>query len=104
MTRITAPAFALAALFGLAACGEQSQAENTAEALESAADQSTPEAAAVLDNRADQIRDQNVTAPIEAPGSPGQQALQDAGNAQAAAANSASGAGPEAATANQSGH
>ena len=83
--KITAPALALAAALGLAACGQQSQAENSAEALENAAEQSTPEAAALLENRADEIRDQNVTAPIDAPGSPVQQALQDAGNAQAAA-------------------
>jgi hypothetical protein len=80
--RITAPALALAAALGVAGCGQQSQAENTAEALDEAAEQSTPEAAAVLENRADQIRDQNVTAPIDAPGSPAQQAMQEAGNAQ----------------------
>ena len=118
-----APALALAAALGLSACGEQSRSENTAEALENAAEQSTPEAAAVLENQADQIRDQNVTAPIDAPGSPAQQALQEAGNAQAAAkaapaAPPAKGAkphapgdpvpppqvGPDSATANHSGH
>jgi hypothetical protein len=78
-----APALALAAALGLAACGQQSPAENTAAALESAAEQSTPEAAAVLENQAEQIREQNVTAPIGEPGSPGQQALQAAGKAQA---------------------
>jgi hypothetical protein len=79
----TAPAFAFAAALGLAACGQQSPAENTAAALEEAAEQSTPEAAAVLENQAEQIREQNVTAPISEPGSPGQQAMQAAGNAQA---------------------
>ena len=83
--KITFPASALVVVLGLAACGQQSQAENNAEALENAAEQSTPEAAAVLENRADQIRDQNVTAPVDAAGSPAQQALQEAGNAQAAA-------------------
>jgi hypothetical protein len=79
-------AFAFAAFLGLAACsGEQSQSENTADALENAAEQSTPEAAAVLENEADRIREQNVTAPIDAPGSPAQNALQAAGNAQAGA-------------------
>ncbi|HEX9955143.1 MAG TPA: hypothetical protein VGB48_08020 [Allosphingosinicella sp.] len=77
----TASAFALA--FALAACGGSSEADNTAAALEDAASQSTPEGAAVLENAADQIREQNVTAPIAEPGSPGQQALQAAGNAQA---------------------
>jgi hypothetical protein len=76
-------AVALAAILGLAACGQgQSAAENTADALENAAEQSTPEAAAILENEADRIRDQNVTAPLDAPGSPAQEALQAAGNAQ----------------------
>ena len=85
--KLTAPALALAAGLGLVACGgQQTPAENTADALENAAEQSTPEAAAVLENQADQIRDSNVTQPIQEPGSAGQQALQDAGNAQAATA------------------
>lgn len=78
----TAPAFALAAAFVLAACGSQTPAENTADALKNAADQSTPEAAAVLDNAADQIQDQNISAPISQPGSPGQKAMEAAGQAQ----------------------
>ena len=83
--KLTAPALALAAGLGLVACGgQQTPADNTADALENAAEQSTPEAAAVLENQADQIRDSNVTQPIQEPGSAGQQALQDAGNAQAA--------------------
>jgi hypothetical protein len=81
----TAPAFVVAAAFSLAACGGQSEADNTAAALEEAASQSTPEAAAVLENAADQIQEQNVTAPISQPGSPGQQAMQAAGQAQAKA-------------------
>jgi hypothetical protein len=79
----TAPAFALAGAFALAACGGQTEAENTAAALEEAASQSTPEAAAVLENEAQRIEEQNVTAPISQPGSPGQQALEAAGKAQA---------------------
>jgi hypothetical protein len=82
--RIIAPILAVAAAFALSACGQDSPAENTADALEDAADQSTPEAAEVLENRADQIREQNVTAPLDAPNSPAQNALQDAGNAQVA--------------------
>jgi hypothetical protein len=78
----TAPAFVAAAAFALAACGGQSEADNTAAALEEAASQSTPEAAAVLENAADQIQEQNVRAPISEPGSPGQQAMQAAGQAQ----------------------
>ncbi|HEX8579527.1 MAG TPA: hypothetical protein VF655_08020 [Allosphingosinicella sp.] len=79
----TVSVFALA--LALAACGGSSEADNTAAALEDAASQSTPEAAAVLENAADQIQEQNVTAPISEPGSPGQQAMQAAGAAQAKA-------------------
>jgi ABC-type glycerol-3-phosphate transport system substrate-binding protein len=72
------PVFALAAILALAACGGgQSPAENTAENLEEAAEQSTPEAADVLENAADRIEDQNITDPAAA-----QNALQEAGNAQ----------------------
>jgi crotonobetainyl-CoA:carnitine CoA-transferase CaiB-like acyl-CoA transferase len=64
------------ALLGLTACGGggQSQAENNAEVLEEAAEQSDPAAAQVLENAADAARDENINA---------QQALQNAGNAQA---------------------
>ena len=71
-------AAAAAASMSLVACGGQSPAESTAENLEEAAEYSTPEAANVLDNAADQIRDQNVQDPAVA-----QQALDAAGNAQA---------------------
>jgi hypothetical protein len=62
----------------LSACGDNSPAESMAENLEEAAEQSTPEAAAVLENSADQIEDQNIQDPAAA-----QQALEAAGNAQA---------------------
>ncbi len=65
------------ALLALAACGSGgTPAENTAEALEKAAEQRDPAAAAVLENAADEALEQNVADP--------QQALQQAGNAQAA--------------------
>jgi hypothetical protein len=68
------PAFLLA----LAACGgQQSAPENTAEQLEQAADQSDPAAAEVLENAAEQVRDQNSTAPAN-------QALENAANASMA--------------------
>jgi hypothetical protein len=68
----------------LAACGgEQSASQNTADQLEAAAEQSSPEAAQVLEDQADAIRDQNVMAPAGQPGSPAQNALDQAGNAQA---------------------
>jgi hypothetical protein len=66
------PLSALAAPLILAGCGQQGAAGNDAEALERAAEQSTPEAANVLLNAAD--RGANV-----------QEAMQAAGNAQAAA-------------------
>ncbi|HEX8480882.1 MAG TPA: hypothetical protein VF650_03155 [Allosphingosinicella sp.] len=65
-------AFALAAPLILAGCGQSGAAGNNADALEQAAEQSTPEAAEVLRNAADQ-------------GANVQDAMQAAGNAQAAA-------------------
>jgi hypothetical protein len=68
-------ALAPALLLALAACGgQQSPAENTADLLDEAAEQSDPAAAAVLENAADQVREQNSTAPA-------QQALENAANA-----------------------
>ena len=75
---------AIAALFALAACGQSTPAENSAEALENAASQSDPAAAAVLENAADEVREQNTQTPPGAPGSAAQNAMQEAGNAQAA--------------------
>ena len=62
----------LLALLALAACGQNSAADNNAAALEAAADQSTPEAADILRNAAEN-------------GASVQDAMQAAGNAQAAA-------------------
>ena len=71
-------AFPLSALIALAACGGQhSPAGNSAEALEQAAEQSDPAAAAVLENAADAMREGNVQDPAAA-----QQALEQAGQAQ----------------------
>lgn len=71
--------FAALAALAVAACGSGgSPAENTASALDNAAEQSTPGAAAVLENAADQIRDENIAAPLDAPGSPAQKALEEA--------------------------
>ncbi|HEV2865721.1 MAG TPA: hypothetical protein VGX37_04345 [Allosphingosinicella sp.] len=58
--------------------GRQSPADNTAQALDKAAEQSTPEAAATLENAADQVREHNVADPAAA-----DRAMQAAGNAQA---------------------
>jgi len=70
----TTPLLALAAVTTLSACS-QTPAENTAEQLENAAEQSDPAAAAVLNNAAEQVLEQNSTAPAQG-------ALQAAGNAQ----------------------
>jgi predicted small lipoprotein YifL len=74
----------LAALLALAGCGQNGPAENNAAALERAAEQSTPEAAEVLRNAAEN-------------GAEVQDALQAAGNAQVADAPPAQGAKPHAA-------
>lgn len=70
-------ALPLAALFALVACGS-TPAENSADRLEDAAEQSTPEAAAVLENEAEAI-DQGNAAASDAQA---QEALQNAGEAQ----------------------
>ena len=66
------------AFSALAACGGDmtDPVENKAAQLEEAADQSDPAAAAVLDNAADQVLQQNSIAPA-------QNVMQEAGNAQA---------------------
>ncbi|HEY0627467.1 MAG TPA: hypothetical protein VGD10_12150 [Allosphingosinicella sp.] len=72
-------AFAAFGTLALAACGggeQRDPVENTAEQLENAAEQSDPAAAPVLENAADQVREQNSTAPAQG-------ALEAAGNAQA---------------------
>lgn len=70
----------LAALLAFSACGggggERSAADNAAEQLEDAAEMSNPAAAPVLENGAEQVREQNNAALA-------QNVLQEAGNAQA---------------------
>ena len=68
-------ALGLAALALVSCGGEQDPVENTAEQLEEAAEQSSPAAAEVLGNRADQVIEQNSLAPANG-------ALEAAGNAQ----------------------
>lgn len=68
-----------AALLSLAACGgggEKSAADNAADQLEDAAEMSNPAAAPVMENGAEQVREQN-NAPLA------QNVLEQAGNAQA---------------------
>ena len=68
---------ALIALLALAACGREGPAENRADQLEEAAEQSTPAAEDVLENAADRI-EEGVPNPDQA----AQQALNAAANAQ----------------------
>lgn len=71
--------FLLAALAGtaLAGCGGGgSKAENSADALRNAADQSSPAAREVLMNEAQRIEEQNLQGPVV------QDAMSKAGNAQ----------------------
>ena len=76
---------ALAAALSLSACsgGVSSEADAQADRLENAAEQSTPEAAAVLENQADAIRANGAAGAIGEPGSSAQQAMEQAGAAQA---------------------
>ena len=74
----------LPALLLLAACGGGSEATSTADKLDQAAEQSDPAAAAVLENAADQARESGTNTALGAPGSPAQDAMNAAGNAQAA--------------------
>lgn len=73
----------LLATLGLAACAKTGPAENTADMLENAADQSTPAAANILDNAADAVRANGLAADPADPDGPVQNALEDAANAQA---------------------
>jgi hypothetical protein len=75
---------ALSAFLLLAACGGgASPAENTADNLEQAADQSDPAAAEVLDNAADAVRETEGTGVPANPDAMAQNAMAEAGNAQA---------------------
>ena len=76
MTRIAISSIA-ALVLPLAACGGGGQAENSADQLREAAEQSTPEAANSLMNAADTIEQQNISDPAAV-----QQAMNQAGNAQ----------------------
>lgn len=73
----------LGAIFSLAGCGSSTPADNAADQLENAAEQSDPAAAAVLDNEADSIRDNGIVSgnSSDANGTV-QRAMQNAGDAQ----------------------
>jgi type VI protein secretion system component VasK len=75
---------------------QQSAADNQADQLDNAAEQSTPEAAAVLENQADAIRDNGAAGAPGQPGSTTQQALEEAGQAQATGPASSPGVTPPA--------
>jgi hypothetical protein len=88
-------ALTLSAALLLAACsgGTSNQAGAQADQLENAAEQSTPEAAEVLEQQADAIRDNGTSGAAGQPGSSVQQAVEKAGEAQAT---NAAGAAPAA--------
>lgn len=65
------------------ACSAGSPADNQADQLDNAAGQSTGDAAAVLHDQADQIRENGAVGVPGARGSSAQQAMDKAGNAQA---------------------
>lgn len=76
---------ALAALALLSACsgGTSNPAEAQADRLDNAAAQSTPEAAEALETQADAIRDNGAVGAPGEPGSSVQNAVNEAGEAQA---------------------
>jgi hypothetical protein len=74
---------ALAPLALASACSGGSTADNQADRLDNAAEQSTGEAATVLHDQADQIRRNGAVGIPGAPGSSVQQAMDKAGNTQA---------------------
>lgn len=81
-TRPILAACLIAGALTLSGCGKGNK---QADALDNAAAQSDPAAAAELHNQADAIRDRGANGSnVAAPGSPAQDALQAAGNAAAA--------------------
>ena len=82
-----AAAAAFLALLPLAGCGGNSsgQTKNNVDALENAAEQADPMTRNVLLNQAERIEGTNTQLPPGAPGSPTQQALEQAANANAQA-------------------
>ena len=83
-----ASAFALAiAALPLVSCGggnKGSETQNSVDALKNAADQSAGPARETLLNEADRLQGQNIQVPPGDPNSPVQQAMNKAGNVQAA--------------------
>ena len=86
-TKQAARAAAILSLLPLAACGGGGGGEtrNNVDALENAARQADPMTRNVLMNKAEAIEGQTTHLPPNAPGSPTQQALEQAGNARAGA-------------------
>jgi uncharacterized lipoprotein YmbA len=72
----------IVAALGLTGCAQSTPAENTADLLENAADQSTPAAAEALDNAADSVRENGVTGTLSDPNGSVQNAIEEAANAQ----------------------
>jgi hypothetical protein len=94
--RKTSIAVTTLAALALGACGsgqqpaaQETTADQVADKLEQAADQSDPEAAAVINKRADELRGAGTVAPPGQPGSYAQDTMQEAGAAAAETGTSA---------------
>jgi hypothetical protein len=83
MKRLLTPLVTLS-LLALGGCGSK-----TSDSLQDAAEQSTPEAAQVLNDRAAALDGDEGNGSLSAAGSPAQQAMEAAGDAQGGAANAA---------------
>lgn len=85
LVRSGAVVFVVLSTVALAACGGggTGQAQNNADQMRRSAAQSTPEAAAVLENEADMVEGGDTQLPPNAPNSPAQNAMSKAGNVQA---------------------
>jgi hypothetical protein len=88
--RKTLTAMTLSGSLALGACSsepapapEQTSADQVADKLEQAADQSDPKAAEVMNKRADELRGSGAVAPPGQPGSYAQDTMQEAGAAAA---------------------
>lgn len=87
--RKTLTAITTLGALALGACGsepqqtEQASADQVADKLEQAADQSDPKAAKVINRRADELRGSGAVAPPGQPGSYAQKTMQEAGAAAA---------------------
>jgi hypothetical protein len=85
---VIARVLVLSGLFVIAGCGQSqdrsASGKEVADHLDNAADQSGPAAKQILEGAADEARQHPTMAPVDQPGSFAQDAMQKAGNAEAA--------------------